>query len=176
MDRIAGPGQAVAHDQVRHGAPDIARLVVNDVLNRLAPGRRVPHQTADKTQASGVVPLPEPKAKMRASRTRHARLQELARCGEGDRIFRIDEHAKVKPDTSHDLGRIGAEFAKKLRHPRQEPQHAVARPTRPYVSRRVAGARMDRGNAVPSKSNINFAATVVKSQANCEIGCSDYRR
>jgi hypothetical protein len=58
---------------------------------------------------------------MCAPRAPRAYLSELARCGERDRILRILEHAKVKPDSSHNVGGIDAEFPKELRHLRKSP-------------------------------------------------------
>jgi hypothetical protein len=63
-----------------------------------------------ETEASGVVLLPEQKAKMRASRLQRAYLEVLTRCDEWNRILRIAEHAKVKPNAGHDPSRAGAEL------------------------------------------------------------------
>ena len=63
-----------------------------------------------ETDASGIVPLPEQKAKMRASRLQRAYLEVLTRCDEWDRILRIAERAKAKPNAGHDPSRVGAEL------------------------------------------------------------------
>ena len=47
-----------------------------------------------ETEASGVVLLPEQKAKMRASRLQRAYLEVLTRCDEWNRILRIAENTR----------------------------------------------------------------------------------
>ena len=47
---------------------------------------------------------------MCASHLQRAHLEELIRCDEWDRILRIAEHAKVKPNAGRDPGRVGAEL------------------------------------------------------------------
>jgi hypothetical protein len=61
-------------------------------------------------EASGVVLLPEQMAKMCASHLQRAYLEELTRCDDWDRILRIAEHAKVKPNAGRHPGRVGAEL------------------------------------------------------------------
>ena len=50
--------------------------------------------------------LPEQKAKMCASRSHRALLEQLAHRGKRDRILGIAEHAKLKPRVSRNLGGI----------------------------------------------------------------------
>jgi hypothetical protein len=47
---------------------------------------------------------------MCASHQQRAHLEELIRRDEWDRFLRIAEHAKVKPNTGRDRGRVGAEL------------------------------------------------------------------
>ena len=58
---------------------------------------------------------------MCASRSHRARLEELARRGDGDRILGIAEFAKVKPDLSRNVGGIDAELPEKHRRLRERP-------------------------------------------------------
>ena len=73
-------------------------LVVDEVEDSTAPGWRVPHQPADEPQAPRVVPLPEQKAKMRASRPSRARLEEPSCSAEGDHVLRIAQRAEFEPN------------------------------------------------------------------------------
>ena len=145
VDRIADQGYALSHRQVPHAAPDIAVQVLDEVLQRPAQGRRVPHQIADETQAPRVAALSEQKSKMFASRSHRARLEELARRGEGDHILRIAEHAKVKPNVSRNVGGIDAELPEEHRRLRERPntllslRHAL--PNLPEAVFRSDGAR-----------------------------------
>jgi hypothetical protein len=82
-------------------------LVIDKVLDGTAPGSSVPHQSTDEPQASRVAPLPDQKAEVRAPCPHRTRLEQLARCGEGDRILRIVEYANVEPDAGRNLGGIG---------------------------------------------------------------------
>jgi hypothetical protein len=65
--------------------------------------------------------LSKQKAKMCASRSHPARLEQFARRGEGDRILGIAEHARVKADTSRDVGGIDAELPEEHRRLRERP-------------------------------------------------------
>lgn len=110
VDRIADEGYTAADRQVPHATPDIAVQVLDKVLQRPAQGRRVPHQIADETQAPRVGALPKQKAKMCASCSHRAHLEELARRGEWDRILGIAENVKVKPGLSRNVGGVDAEL------------------------------------------------------------------
>jgi hypothetical protein len=63
MDRVAGAGHDVVHHQVGTEPPDIALVVVDEILDGTAPGWCVPHQTADESQAPRVAPLPSRRLK-----------------------------------------------------------------------------------------------------------------
>ena len=52
---------------------------------------------------------------MRASRACRARMDEPACRGEGDRVFRVVEHARIEPDAGDNLGRIDTELPQHLR-------------------------------------------------------------
>ena len=121
VDRIADQGYAVAHRQVPHAAPDIAVQILDKVLQRPAQGRRVPHQIADETKAPRIGALPEQKAKMCASCSHRAHLEQFARRGEGHRVLGIAEHAKVKPDVSRNVSGIDAELPEEHRRLRERP-------------------------------------------------------
>jgi hypothetical protein len=99
MDRVAGTGHDVVHHRVGHGAPDVAMLVVDEILDGTAPGWCVPHQTADETQAPRIAPLPSRRLKcaqpVRAALadrlgTEAARTRRYGRTGKPERLVRPD--------------------------------------------------------------------------------------
>jgi hypothetical protein len=89
----------------------------------------------------------EEEAKMRASRSYSARLEQFARGGEGDRILGIAEHARVKPDASRKVGGIDAELPEEHRRLRERSdtlsslRHVLPVSRRPYSARTGETAR-----------------------------------
>ena len=121
VDRIADPGHAVAGDKINRRAPDVATLIIDEVLQCAAEGRGVAHQSTDEPEASGVATLADQKTEVRASRSRRRLLKEPSRHGERDHILRIVEHANVDPDACRNLGGIGAKLLQELGRLRQDP-------------------------------------------------------
>ena len=106
VDRETDKGPTVAYRLVRHATANIAKLVIDKVLDGLAPNGCVSHQFADEPEASRVAPLPDQKGKMRAFRSRRACLLERSRHGKRDRILRIVERAEVEPNPGRNFDGI----------------------------------------------------------------------
>ena len=165
VDRIADPGQAVADVEINRRAPDVATLVVDQVLQCAAKGRGVAHQTPDEPEASRVATLADQKPKVRASRSCRRLLKKPTRRGEGYRILRIVEHANVDADDCRNLGGIGAKLSQELgassRTPtRCCPSGMLGHP-RPFQSVR----ELRKPRAVKVKSNSNSGLGAAKWQA-----------
>ena len=121
VDRIADPGHAIAGDKINRRAPDVATLIIDEVLQCAAEGRGVAHQSTDEPEASGVATLADQKTEVRASRSRRRLLKEPSRHGERDHILRIVEHANVDPDACRNLGGIRAKLLQEPGRLRKDP-------------------------------------------------------
>ncbi len=55
IDRIAGPGEAFAHDEIGHAAAHVAVLVLAQIEQGAPERRGVPHQGADEAEAARIV-------------------------------------------------------------------------------------------------------------------------
>jgi hypothetical protein len=93
-----------------HGDVDLAMVARRVSFSTLLVARPITIVNRPEGEASGVVLLPEQMAKMCASHLQRAYLEELTRCDNWDRILRITEHAKVKPNAGRHPGRVGAEL------------------------------------------------------------------